>query len=342
MKTYKKEDFNFDLPDRLIAQHPEEKRDESRLLVVNRKNNEIEDKKFKDIVEYLNPGDTLVINETKVMPARIFGHRPGKDEIIEVLLLKRKDKKWECLVRPGKKMKIGREIIFSDELRGKVVDIKDDGQRIIELEYDGILEEILDRIGNMPLPPYIHEKLKDKNRYQTIYAKNYGSAAAPTAGLHFTNDLLEKIKNKGINIAKLTLHVGLGTFRPVKSDNILDHKMHEESYFIDKKNADIINEAIKNDKRVIAVGTTSVRTLESIYRDYGEIKECSDSTDIFIYPGYEFKVVDGLITNFHLPESTLIMLVSAFWEREKVLETYKYAVENEYRFFSFGDAMFLY
>lgn len=342
MEVLKKEDFYYDLPERLIAQSPEEKRDESRLLVINRDKVIVENKKFKNIVEYLNPGDTLVINETKVIPARIFGHRPNKDEAIEVLLLKRKGKLWECLVRPGKKMKIGREIIFSDELSGKVVDIKDDGQRIIELEYDGILEEILDRIGNMPLPPYIHKKLEDKNRYQTIYAKNYGSSAAPTAGLHFTDDLLDEIKFRGINIAKLTLHVGLGTFRPVKEDNILDHKMHEESYFIDKENADIINNTIKNNNRIIAVGTTSVRTLESVYRDYGEIRECSGTTDIFIYPGYNFKVIDGLITNFHLPESTLIMLVSAFWEREKVLELYKYAVEQEYRFFSFGDAMYIY
>lgn len=342
MEVLKKEDFYYDLPERLIAQSPEEKRDESRLLVINRDKGIVENKKFKNIVEYLNPGDTLVINETKVMPARIFGHRPNKDEALEVLLLKRKGKLWECLVRPGKKMKIGREIIFSDELSGKVIDIKDDGQRIIELEYDGILEEILDRIGNMPLPPYIHKKLEDKNRYQTIYAKNYGSSAAPTAGLHFTDDLLDEIKSRGINIAKLTLHVGLGTFRPVKEDNILDHKMHEESYFIDKENADIINNTIKNNNRIIAVGTTSVRTLESVYRDYGEIRECSGTTDIFIYPGYNFKVIDGLITNFHLPESTLIMLVSAFWEREKVLELYKYAVEQEYRFFSFGDAMYIY
>lgn len=342
MKVLKKEDFYYDLPERLIAQSPEEKRDESRLLVINRDTEKIENKKFKNIVDYLNPGDTLVINETKVMPARIFGHRPNKDETIEVLLLKRNGNLWECLVRPGKKMKIGREIIFSNELSGKVVDIKDDGQRIIELEYDGILEEILDRIGNMPLPPYIHKKLEDKNRYQTIYAKNYGSAAAPTAGLHFTDDLLSEIKSKGVNIAKLTLHVGLGTFRPVKEENILDHKMHEESYFIDKENAELINKTLKSKNKVIAVGTTSVRTLESVYRDYGEIRECSGSTDIFIYPGYEFKVIDGLITNFHLPESTLIMLVSAFWKREKVLELYKYAVEKEYRFFSFGDAMYIY
>lgn len=338
----KKSDFYFDLPEELIAQHPIKNRDQSRLLLVNRKNGEISHKHFKDIVDYLNEGDTLVLNETKVMPARIYGHRPGRDEKIEVLLLKRQEDTWQCLVKPGKKMKIGNEIIFSDRLKGKVVDIIEDGIRIIELSYSGIFEEILDEIGQMPLPPYIHEELKDKNRYQTIYAKYYGSAAAPTAGLHFTEDLLNKLKEKNVNIAKLTLHVGLGTFRPVKEDDILDHKMHEEVYKIDKENADLIRQTRENGKRVIAVGTTSVRTLESVYKKYGTIFEDSGSTDIFIYPGVEIKAVDGIITNFHLPESTLIMLVSAFWDRENILKVYDQAVKEKYRFFSFGDAMFLY
>lgn len=338
----KKSDFYFDLPEELIAQHPIKDRDQSRLLLVNRKDYEISHKHFKDIVDYLNEGDTIVLNETKVMPARIYGHRPGKDEHIEVLLLKRDGNTWQCLVKPGKKMKVGNQIIFSDKLKGTVVDIIEDGIRLIDLSYDGIFEEILDEIGQMPLPPYIHEELKDKNRYQTIYAKYYGSAAAPTAGLHFTKDLLNKLKEKNINIAKLTLHVGLGTFRPVKEDDILDHKMHEEVYKIDKENADLIRQTRENGKRVIAVGTTSVRTLESVYKKHGQIVEDSGSTDIFIYPGVEIKAVDGIITNFHLPESTLIMLVSAFWDRENILKVYDQAVKEKYRFFSFGDAMFLY
>lgn len=338
----KKSDFYFDLPEELIAQHPIKDRDQSRLLLVNRKDGEISHKHFKDIVDYLNEGDTIVLNETKVMPARIYGHRPGKDEHIEVLLLKRDGNTWQCLVKPGKKMKVGNEIIFSNKLKGQVVDIIEDGIRLIDLSYDGIFEEILDEIGQMPLPPYIHEELKDKNRYQTIYAKYYGSAAAPTAGLHFTEDLLNKLKEKKVNIAKLTLHVGLGTFRPVKEDDILDHKMHEEVYKIDKENADLIRQTRENGKRVIAVGTTSVRTLESVYKKHGQIVEDSGSTDIFIYPGVEIKAVDGIITNFHLPESTLIMLVSAFWDRENILKVYDQAVKEKYRFFSFGDAMFLY
>ncbi len=338
----KKSDFYFDLPEELIAQHPIKDRDQSRLLLVNRKNGQISHKHFKDIVDYLNEGDTIVLNETKVMPARIYGHRPDKNEKIEVLLLKRQGDIWQCLVKPGKKMKVGSQIIFSDKLKGTVVDIIEDGIRLIELSYNGIFEEILDEIGQMPLPPYIHEELKDKNRYQTIYAKYYGSAAAPTAGLHFTEDLLKKLKEKNVNIAKLTLHVGLGTFRPVKEDDILDHKMHEEVYKIDKENADLIRQTRENGKRVIAVGTTSVRTLESVYKKHGKIVEDSGSTDIFIYPGVEIKAVDGIITNFHLPESTLIMLVSAFWERENILKVYEQAVKEKYRFFSFGDAMFLY
>lgn len=338
----KKSDFNFELPEELIAQTPLLNRDKSKLLVINKEKNEIKHKSFTDIIDYLNPGDTLVINETKVMPARIYGHRKGKDERIEVLLLKRNGDLWEALVKPGKKMKIGTEIEFSENLSGIVKDIKEDGQRIIEFFYKGIFEEILDELGQMPLPPYIHEKLENKDRYQTVYAKDYGSAAAPTAGLHFTKDLIKKLKDKNINIAKLTLHVGLGTFRPVKEENVLDHKMHEETYFITKENADIINKTIESNNRIIAVGTTSVRTLEAVYEKCGEIKEDFDSTDIFIYPGFKFKVVDGIITNFHLPESTLLMLVSAFWNRESVIKAYEEAIKEKYRFFSFGDAMFIY
>lgn len=338
----KKSDFYFDLPEELIAQTPLKKRDESRLLVVDKKNSKIEHKKFKNILDYLEAGDTIVVNETKVMPARIYGHRKEKDESIEVLLLKRNGNCWETLVKPGKKMKAGTEIFFSPKLRGKVIDILEDGLRLIEFTFDGIFEEILDEIGQMPLPPYIHEKLEDQNRYQTVYAKYVGSAAAPTAGLHFTEDLMKEIKKRGINIAKLTLHVGLGTFRPVKEDNILDHKMHEETYLLDKENADLIRRTKENNKRVIAVGTTSVRTLESVYKKNGNIVEDKGSTDIFIYPGFEFKVVDALITNFHLPESTLLMLISAFWNREDILKVYAEAVKEKYRFFSFGDAMFLY
>lgn len=338
----KKSDFHFQLPPELIAQTPIKRRDESRLLIVNRNSENIEHKNFKDILNYINPGDTIVLNETKVMPGRIFGNRPNKNESIEVLLLKREGDTWETLVKPGKKMKIGTEIEFTSKLKGKVIDIKEDGLRLVEFYYEGIFEEILDEIGQMPLPPYIHEKLEDKSRYQTIYAKDYGSSAAPTAGLHFTEDLLNELKSKGINIAKLTLHVGLGTFRPVKEENILEHKMHEEYYSLDEKNAKIINETIGRGSKIIAVGTTSVRTLESIYQKFGKICADSDSTDIFIYPGYNFKVIDGLITNFHLPESTLLMLISAFWEREKVLQVYKEAINEKYRFFSFGDAMFIY
>lgn len=342
VKKLNKSDFYYELPKELIAQTPIEKRDESRLLVVNTKSDKIAHRHFKDIKEYLKPNDTLVINNTRVMPSRIFGHREGKDESIEVLLLKRDGNYWESLVRPGKKMKIGSKVIFSDELSCEVVDILEDGIRKIRLDYDGILEEILDRIGNMPLPPYIEETLEDKERYQTVYSKYYGSAAAPTAGLHFTTELLEEIKNMGVNIATVTLHVGLGTFRPVKEEKIEDHIMHSEKYIIDKENAEIISNTKKNGGRVIAVGTTSIRTLESVYKKFGEIREDEDSTDIFIYPGFEFKVVDAIITNFHLPESTLLMLISAFYNREKVLEVYQEAIREKYRFFSFGDAMFLY
>lgn len=338
----KKSDFYFELPPELIAQTPIEKRDESRLLVINKEKEKIEHKKFRNIIDYLSLGDTLVINETKVMPGRIYGKRPGKEESIEVLLLKREGDIWDTLVKPGKKMKIGTEIEFSDNLKGTVVDIKEDGLRRIEFVYSGIFEEILDKIGQMPLPPYIHEKLEDKSRYQTVYAKDYGSSAAPTAGLHFTKDVINELEKKGINIAKLTLHVGLGTFRPVKEDNILDHKMHEEYYYLSEDNAEIINETINRGKKIIAVGTTSVRTLESIYKKHDKIISDSGSTDIFIYPGYKFKVIDGLVTNFHLPESTLLMLISAFWDREKILSVYQEAINERYRFFSFGDAMFIY
>lgn len=336
------EDFDYYLPEELIAQHPADKRDFSRLMVVDRKTGKREDKHFYDIIDYLNEGDLLVMNDTRVIPARLFGHREGKEEEIEVFLLENIEKdRWEVLVRPGKKMKIGTKCIFSDELSLEVVDIKEDGNRIVEFSYDGIFQEILDRLGNMPLPPYIKEKLKDKERYQTVYSKNPGSVAAPTAGLHFTKELLKKIEEKGVKLAYITLNVGLGTFRPVKVDDVKKHKMHSEFYQISKETADLINETKKNNKRIISTGTTTTRTLESVYKKNGEIKEDSGWTDIFIYPGFEFKVIDCQITNFHLPKSTLIMLVSALANREIILDAYKDAVEKKYRFFSFGDAMFL-
>lgn len=340
MKT---EDFYYDLPEELIAQHPLKNRSDSRLMLLNKDNGEIEHKHFYDIINYLNPGDVLVLNNTKVMPARLFGHRENKDEKIEVLLLKQKeDDIWECLTKPGKKTKIGSKIIFSDKLKAEVVDISEDGSRYIKFFYNGIFNEILDELGEMPLPPYIKEKLEDKSRYQTIYSKVEGSAAAPTAGLHFTEKLLEEIKNKGIDIVYLTLHIGLGTFRPVKADRIEDHQMHSEYYILSEDAAKRINKARENGNRVIAVGTTSVRTLESIAFDDGRLSEKSGWTDIFIYPGYKFKAVDALITNFHLPESTLVMLVSAFASKEKILNAYNEAIKEKYRFFSFGDAMFIY
>ncbi|WP_019132513.1 tRNA preQ1(34) S-adenosylmethionine ribosyltransferase-isomerase QueA [Peptoniphilus obesi] len=340
MKT---EDFYYDLPEELIAQHPLKNRSDSRLMLLNKDNGEIEHKHFYDIINYLNPGDVLVLNNTKVMPARLFGHRENKDEKIEVLLLKQKeDDIWECLTKPGKKTKIGSKIIFSDKLKAEVVDISEDGSRYIKFFYNGIFNEILDELGEMPLPPYIKEKLEDKSRYQTIYSKVEGSAAAPTAGLHFTEKLLEEIKNKGIDIVYLTLHIGLGTFRPVKADRIEDHQMHSEYYILNEDAAKRINKARENGNRVIAVGTTSVRTLESIAADDGRLSEKSGWTDIFIYPGYKFKAVDALITNFHLPESTLVMLVSAFASKEKILNAYNEAIKEKYRFFSFGDAMFIY
>ena len=342
----KRQDFYYDLPEELIAQHPMEKRDESRLLVLDKKNGKIEHRIFKDIIEYLNPEDCLVINETRVIPARLYGTRMN-DELkapIEILLLKDLgDRKWEVLVKPGKKCKIGTEITFglNDILKAKVIDILEDGNRIVELEYDGILNEILDEIGVMPLPPYIHEKLQEKDRYQTVYSKVDGSSAAPTAGLHFTPELLEQIEEKGIKIAKVLLHVGLGTFRPVKEDNIENHKMHSEYFEIGQEACDIINNTKKNGGKVYCVGTTSCRTVESAADENGYLEPKKGNTEIFIYPGYKFKVLDNLITNFHLPESTLLMLISALSTREIIMETYKVAVKEKYRFFSFGDAMLI-
>ena len=339
MKT---DDFDYYLPEELIAQHPAEKRDHARLLVLDRETGEVSDKYFYDVIDYLNPGDVLVMNDTRVIPARLFGHREDKEESIEVFLLRNTEgKTWECLVRPGKKMKIGTKIIFSEDLSGQVKDIKEDGNRIIEFSYEGIFNEILDKLGNVPLPPYIKEELKEPEEYQTVYSKNPGSVAAPTAGLHFTKGLLNQIEEKGIKLAYLTLDVGLGTFRPVSVEDVNDHKMHSEFYTLSQETADIINEARVSGHRVIATGTTSIRTLESVYKKCGKITEDSGWTDIFIYPGFEYKVVDAFITNFHLPKSTLVMLVAAFTSREMILDTYKYAVDNKYRFFSFGDAMFI-
>lgn len=346
-------DFNYYLPEELIAQTPLEKRDESRLLVLNKKTGEVEHKVFKNIIEYLNPGDCLVLNETRVVPARIYGKREGvktpqgvEASTIELLLLKDMgDNNWEVLAKPGRKCQIGTRIYFGEEsaplLVAEVKDVLEDGNRIVHLEYNGILNEILDKIGVMPLPPYIHEKLKDKERYQTVYNRVEGSSAAPTAGLHFTPELLKQIEEKGIKIVKVLLHVGLGTFRPVKEENIEDHKMHSEYYEISKEACDIINSTKQNGGRVICVGTTSCRTVESAASDDGVLTPQKGETSIFIYPGYKFKVLDCLITNFHLPESTLVMLVSALAGRENILNAYKIAVDNKYRFFSFGDAMFI-
>ena len=336
-------DFNYDLPERLIAQDPLLKRSDSKLMVIDRKNDTIQHKVFSDIIDYINPGDCLVINDTKVMPARLMGVKEDTGAAIEVLLLKRHDDKtWETLVKPGKKARPGAVISFGDgKLIGEVIDVVDEGNRLIRFSYEGIFEEVLDELGQMPLPPYITHRLEDKNRYQTVYAKHTGSAAAPTAGLHFTNELLDSLEEKGVRIARVTLHVGLGTFRPVKVDDILEHHMHSEFYMIDEVAAQTINAAKRAGKRVISVGTTSTRTLETVADENGVVRACSGWTDIFIYPGYRFKVIDSLITNFHLPESTLLMLVSAFYDREKVLDAYKLAVEEEYRFFSFGDAMML-
>ncbi|MCR4617186.1 MAG: tRNA preQ1(34) S-adenosylmethionine ribosyltransferase-isomerase QueA [Lachnospiraceae bacterium] len=338
----KKSDFYFDLPKELIAQDPLEDRSSSRLLVVDKNTGKTEHKIFRDIIDYLNPGDCLVLNNTKVIPARLYGEREGTGGSVEVLLLKRRENDiWETLVRPGKKCKPGQRLVFGDgKLKAKVLETVDDGNRIIQFEYEGIWEEVLDSLGEMPLPPYITHKLEDKNRYQTVYAKFDGSAAAPTAGLHFTPELLKEIEDKGIKLAYVTLHVGLGTFRPVKEENILDHHMHTEFYQVTAEAADIINNTKASGGRVICVGTTSCRTVESAADENGVVKAGSADTSIFIYPGYKFKVLDCLITNFHLPESTLVMLVSALAGRENVLAAYKEAVEQKYRFFSFGDACF--
>ena len=336
-------DFYYDLPQELIAQDPLEDRSSSRLMVLDKITGEVEHRHFKDITEYLRPGDCLVINNTKVIPARLYGVKEGTEAKIEILLLKRKENDiWETLVKPGKKCKIGTKIVFGEGiLTGEIVDIVEEGNRLIQFHYEGIFEEILDRLGQMPLPPYITHQLQDKNRYQTVYAKYDGSAAAPTAGLHFTPELLQQVRDMGVEIAEVTLHVGLGTFRPVKESDVLKHHMHSEFYKIEQSEADKINKAKKEGHRVIAVGTTSTRTLESAADENGFLTEKSGWTEIFIYPGYQFKVIDALITNFHLPESTLVMLVSALAGREHVLAAYETAVEEKYRFFSFGDAMFI-
>lgn len=339
----KVKDFDYYLPKELIAQHPLEKRDESRLMIVDKKNGDIEHKIFKDIIDYLDEKDCLVLNDTRVFPARLIGEKIGTGAKMEFLLLRRIDiNHWETLVKPGKRAKIGSEFQFGNgELKAEVKEILEGGSRIVEFKYDGIFEEVLDKLGEMPLPPYITEKLEDKEMYQTVYSREVGSAAAPTAGLHFTEELLEKIKAKGVKVAFLTLHVGLGTFRPVKAENIEEHHMHSEYYTMTKETAEIINKTKENGGRIIAVGTTSCRTLETIATEDGRVKEQTGWTDIFMYPGYKFKIVDGLITNFHLPQSTLIMLVSAFSTREIIMNAYSEAVKEKYRFFSFGDAMFL-
>ena len=339
----KKSDFYFDLPEELIAQDPLEDRSSSRLMVLNKNTGDVEHKSFKNILDYINPGDCLVLNNTKVIPARLMGVKEETGGAVEILLLKRLSAdNWECLVKPGKKCRVGAKIVFGEGLlHGEICDVYDTGNRVIKFTYDGIFEEILDKLGQMPLPPYITHELQDKNRYQTVYAKNEGSAAAPTAGLHFTKDLLKEAEAKGVRIAYVTLHVGLGTFRPVKEDDILDHHMHSEWYEITPEAADIINSTKENGKRVICVGTTSTRTVESAADENGYVHSGSADTQIFIYPGVKFKVLDCLITNFHLPESTLIMLVSALAGRENVLNAYNTAVREQYRFFSFGDAMFI-
>ena len=339
----KLDDFDYELPEECIAQTPLKDRSASKMLILNKNTGSIEHKHFKDVIEYLNKGDTLVLNDTKVIPARLIGEKTDTKAVIEILLLKNTEgNNWECLAKPAKRVKIGTIISFGNGLlKAKCTNIGEEGIRQVELLYDGVLYEILDKLGTMPLPPYIHEKLEDQNRYQTVYAKNEGSAAAPTAGLHFTKELMNKIEEKGINIVYVTLHVGLGTFRPVNTENILEHHMHSEYYEISKETCDIINKTKKNGNRVVVVGTTSVRVLETVATKYNELKEDSGWTDIFIYPGYKFKIVDNLITNFHLPKSTLVMLVSALAGRENILNAYKNAIENNYRFFSFGDSMFI-
>ena len=336
-------DFDYDLPKELIAQTPIEKRDESKLMVLDRSNETIEHKKFKDIIEYLKPGDVLVRNNTKVIPARLYGKKVTGANVEFLLLNNIEGDIWECIVRPGNKLHVGAKVIFGDGLlRAEVLDTMEGGTRKVKFSYEGIFNEILDKIGLMPLPPYIHESLKDNNRYQTVYAKYDGSAAAPTAGLHFTEELLQKIKNMGVEIANVTLHVGIGTFRPVKEENVEEHKMHTEHFYIKKEDAEKINNAKKEGRRVIAVGTTSCRVLETIADENGFVKETEEDTGIFIYPGYKFKCLDGLITNFHLPQSTLLMLVSALAGKDYIMRAYKEAVKEKYRFFSFGDAMFIF
>ena len=339
MKT---SDFYYDLPEELIAQTPVEPRNSSRLMVLPRNGGEIKHKHFYDLPEFLKPGDCLVLNNTRVLPARLYGTREDTGAAVEFVLLRQHGNKlWECLAGPGKKAKTGYKFKFSDKLTATVTDVLEDGNRMIEFACEGDFFAVLDEVGQMPLPPYIKEKLKDKERYQTVYSKDAGSAAAPTAGLHFTKEMLESIKAMGVNIAYVTLHVGLGTFRPVKVEDVTQHKMHTEHYYIPEEAAETINETRKNGGRVICVGTTSCRTVESCAKKYGEIKECSGDTDIFIYPGFEFKCMDGLITNFHLPESTLIMLVSAFAGYDNIMNAYNIAVKEKYRFFSFGDAMLI-
>ena len=340
MKT---DDFDYNLPEELIAQTPLAKRDSSRLMVLNKKTGEIEHKHFTDIIDYLERGDTLVLNDTKVLPARLIGEKEETKAIIEILLLKNiENDDWECLTKPARRIKVGTVVSFGNGLlKAKCIKELDDGIRHFTLIYDGILYEILDKLGTMPLPPYIHEKLNDQSRYQTVYAKEVGSAAAPTAGLHFTKELLKKIEDKGINICYVTLHVGLGTFRPVSVSDVTKHKMHSEYYHMTKEVAEILKKTKSNNKKIISVGTTSTRVLETVMTKYGEFTECSGWTDIFIYPGYEFKAVDNLITNFHLPKSTLVMLVSALAGKDNILNAYNVAVKEKYRFFSFGDAMFI-
>ena len=339
MKTH---DFYYDLPEELIAQTPLEKRDTSRLMVLDRISGKVSHRHFYDILEYLQPGDCLVMNDSRVLPARLLGHRPTGGAVEVLLLRDLGDKKWECLCKPGRKMQVGSEVLFGNgELSAIVTEVKDDGNRIVEFRYEGIFLEVLERLGKMPLPPYIKAELQDQERYQTVYSREVGSAAAPTAGLHFTNELLEKIREKGVKTAFVTLHVGLGTFRPVKAEEITEHHMHSELCMLSKETAEILNQTKQEGGRIICVGTTSCRTLESLVNDDGSFEAKSKWTEIFIYPGYQFKAMQGLITNFHLPESTLVMLVSAFAGRENVLAAYNEAVGERYRFFSFGDAMFI-
>lgn len=340
--TFKTSDFYYDLPEELIAQTPLQQRDSSRLMVLDRQTGEVAHKHFYDILDYLQPGDCLVMNDSRVLPARLLGHRPTGGAVEVLLLRDLGDKCWECLCKPGRKMQPGSEVIFGDgELTATVREVREDGNRVVEFHYEGIFLEVLERLGKMPLPPYIKEELQDQERYQTVYSREVGSAAAPTAGLHFTQELLEKIRQKGVKEAFVTLHVGLGTFRPVKAEQITDHHMHAELCMISQETADILNETRRSGGRILCVGTTSCRTLESLVQENGSFAASSKWTEIFIYPGYTFKAMDGLITNFHLPESTLVMLVSAFAGREHVLAAYEEAVREKYRFFSFGDAMFI-